>query len=251
MRGLKLERWNEGLLQPWERPALAWLAARMPRWVSPDHLTAIGVFGALVAAFAYVFSGRYPVLLWLATLGFAINWFGDSLDGNVARLRKIERPRYGYYLDNALDCLVALPVAAGLGFSGYLRFDTCFLCLAVYTMLSALTFLRANVTGVFQISYSGSGPTEMRVATALLNAAIFFHQPAAFQAFGTAWKYPDVIALVWCLSAVVTFLACMTSQIRELAIAEPAPRRELRSPPATTAEPVAAFADGSVVTHQA
>jgi archaetidylinositol phosphate synthase len=224
MHKIALKRWNEGVLQAWERPALAFLAAHMPSWISPDLLTGVGVAGALMAAASYAFSGSHPALLWLATLGLAINWFGDSLDGTVARLKKIERPRYGYYLDNAIDCFIALPVAIGLGFSGYIRFDVCFLSLSLYTMISTLTFLRANVTDVFQISYSGFGPTEMRVATALLSAVIYFYPPAAFEFVGVVLKYPDVIALTWCSTALISFLTCMTVQVRELAIEEP-PRR--------------------------
>jgi archaetidylinositol phosphate synthase len=227
MQKTALKRWNEGLLQPWERPTLAWLASRLPRWVTPDLLTVVGVVGAFVTAFAYAFSGSHPALLWIATLGLAFNWFGDSLDGTLARLRKIERPRYGYYLDNAIDCFLVLPVAVGLGFSDYVRFDVCFLAAAIYTMISALTFLRANVTDVFQISYSGFGPTEMRVATALLNALMFFHRPSAFDLVGVTVKYPDLIALAWCVTAIISFLACMTMQVRELAIAEPARHGEV------------------------
>jgi archaetidylinositol phosphate synthase len=221
MPGILLKRWNEGLLRPLEQPALAFLAARIPRWVTPDQLTILGVAGAGVTAVAYAFSGAYPILLWVATLGLIVNWIGDSLDGTLARLRGIERLRYGYYLDNAIDCFVALPVAAGLGLSGYIRFDVCFLCLAVYTMISALTFLRANVTDVFQISYGGAGPTEMRAATAILTAAIFFHRPQPFDIGGIVLQYPDVIALAWCASAIVTFLLSMTAQVRELAREEP------------------------------
>lgn len=221
MQGGLLKRWNEGVLQSCERPALAFLAAQMPPWINPDLLTVIGVLGALITAVAYAFSGSHVVLLWLATLGLAVNWFGDSLDGTVARLRKIERPRYGYYLDNAIDCFVALPVAVGLGFSGYVRLDVCFLSLSIYTMISALSFLRANVTDVFQISYGGIGPTEMRVAMALLNALIFFYRPIAFHLFGETLKYPDLIALTWCSTAIISFLVCMTLQVRQLAIEEP------------------------------
>jgi hypothetical protein len=125
-------------------------------------------------------------------------------------------------LDNAIDCLIALPVAVGLGLSGYVRFDICFLSLSLYTMISALTFLRANVTDVFQISYGGAGPTEMRIATASLNTLVFFCPPSAFQIIGLTLKYPDLIALGWCASAVISFLVCMTIQVRQLAIEEPA-----------------------------
>lgn len=225
MTKLRLNRWNEGITQPWERHALKFLVSRLPAWITPDRLTAIGAIGAIIAAIAYAFAGPHPALLWLATAGFILNWFGDSLDGNLARLRQIERPRYGYYLDNALDCFVGLPVAIGLGVSGYLRLDVCLLALSIYTMISALSFLRANVTGVFQMSYGGVGPTEMRVAVMLLNALMFFRPPAVFTAFGVALKYPDVIALIWCASATVSFVVAMAQQVRELAIEEP-PRHD-------------------------
>jgi hypothetical protein len=94
-------------------------------------------------------------------------------------------------------------------------------------MISALTFLRANVTDVFQISYSGLGPTEMRVATALLSALIYFRPPAAFDFAGVVLKYPDVTALAWCLTAFISFLACMIMQVRQLALEEPRRRGEL------------------------
>jgi archaetidylinositol phosphate synthase len=232
-------RWNQGLLQPWERPVLAWLAACMPSWVTPNLLTVVGVAGAIMTACGYAFSGLHPILLWLATIGLGVNWFGDSLDGTLARLRKIERPRFGYYLDNAIDCFVALPVAVGLGFSGYIRFDVCFLSLALYTMISALTFLRANVTDVFQISYSGAGPTEMRTATILLNTVIFFHQPKPLDLLGVMLKYPDLIALSWCLTAVLTFLVCMTVQVRRLAIEEPVQRIRSSREVAKSVQPTA------------
>jgi phosphatidylglycerophosphate synthase len=218
---LSLSRWNEGVSQAWERPALKSLARHMPLWVSPDYLTAIGFIGAVITALAYAFSGSHPILLWIATTGLVLNWFGDSLDGTVARLRHLERPRYGYYLDNALDCLIALPVALGLGISGYVRLDVCLLALSIYTMISGLTFLRASVTGIFQISYSGIGPTEMRVATALLNTLIFFRTPSTFTIAGIALKYPDVIALTWCTTGIISFVVSMILQVRELAIEEP------------------------------
>jgi phosphatidylglycerophosphate synthase len=221
-----LERWNKGLVRPLERSALAWLAARMPPWVTPDRLTSLGVVGAIVTCFGYAWSRSHPGLLWIATFGLAINWFGDSLDGTLARFRNIERPRYGYYLDNAIDCLLALPVAIAIGLSGYVRFDVCFLALSTYTMISALTFLRANVTGVFQISYAGLGPTEVRIALAVVNTLIFIFPPTSFDLFGVTFKYPDLTAIMWSSATVVTYLVCMTTQTRQLASEEPAQRSE-------------------------
>ena len=248
MPSISLKRWNEGFSQPWERPALAWLAAHMARWVTPDLLTFVGIVGAVVAFLGYAFSGAHPMLLWFATLGLAINWFGDSLDGTLARLRKIERPRYGYYLDNAIDCLVALLLAFGLGFSGYVRFDVCFLALSTYTMISALTFLRASVTNDFQISYGGIGPTEVRVGFAVLNALIIIFPPTPFDLFGFTLKYPDLISMVWSAMTIITFVVCMTKQVRRLAIEEPARQHELAelavSSTATLTDGISALANG-------
>jgi phosphatidylglycerophosphate synthase len=156
---------NQGFFQPLERPALAWLARKVPTSITPDHLTAIGFGGAVIAAVAYAASGSRPGFLWLASLGLVINWFGDSLDGTVARLRRIERPRYGYYLDNAVDCIAALLLAAGIGLSGYVRFDLCLLALVAYLMVSTLSFIRANVSNVFQLAHAAVGPTEVRSAS--------------------------------------------------------------------------------------
>jgi phosphatidylglycerophosphate synthase len=212
------------LLWPLEQGALAFLAAHLPRSVTPDILTGIGFLGAIVTFAAYAGSGRSPALLWVATLGLAINWFGDSLDGTLARLREIERPRYGYYLDNAIDCLSALLLAGGIALSGYVRADLCFLALAAYLMLSALTLLWANVSGVFQISYGPIGPTETRVGFAAINALLFFVPPAPFYLAEISVKYSDLLSLAWSTLMIVAFAICAAQQARQLAAEEPAQR---------------------------
>ena len=219
--GTPAARWNVGLFRPLERVALGWLAAHMPGWITPDILTGVGLFGAVVTFVGYAFSGSHPALLGVATLGLAINWFGDSLDGTLARSRKIERPRYGYYLDNAIDCLVALLLAVGIGLSGYVRFDLCFLMLSAYTMISALTFLRANVSGVVQISYGAIGPTEVRIGFAVLNALIILFPPIPFVLIGITLKYPDLLSFAWSSMTIITFMVCMAKQIHQLAAEEP------------------------------
>jgi phosphatidylglycerophosphate synthase len=215
-------RHNNGLLFPLERPTLAFLAARAPGWVTPDRLTAVGVVGAVTTFCAYTVSAMHPAFLWLATLGLAINWLGDSLDGTLARFRGIERPRYGYYLDNAIDCIAALLLAGGIALSGYVRADLCFLALAAYTMLSALTFLRATVSGVFQISYGPIGPTETRLVFAAANALLFFVPPVPFQLAGFSVRYPDLLSLAWSALMIVTFVICAANETRRLSIEEPA-----------------------------
>jgi archaetidylinositol phosphate synthase len=222
MAGTSLNRWNEGFFRPLERSVLGWLVARMPPWVTPDVLTGVGVVGAIITFAGYALSGSRPAFLWLATLGLAINWFGDSLDGTLARFRHIERPRYGYYLDNTIDCIAALLLALGIGLSGYVRCDLCFFALSAYMMMSVLTFVRANVTGIFQISYAAVGPTEVRVAFAVLNALIILVPPTPFQLAGVTVMYTDLLSLSWSLMTLTAFMVCMAKQIRQLAVEEPA-----------------------------
>jgi phosphatidylglycerophosphate synthase len=167
-------RINNIFLGPLERPALQWLAAHMPAWVTPDICTIIGVMGALLTAVSYGLSNAHPGFLWLASLGFVVNWFGDSLDGTLARYRRIERPLYGYFVDHTTDMVCQLMIGIGLGVSPYVSFNVASSMVLAYVMLSGLVFLRTYVAGEFKISYGGLGPTESRVVAVLLNTAMYF-----------------------------------------------------------------------------
>jgi phosphatidylglycerophosphate synthase len=170
----KHKRVNDILLGPLERPALQWLAAHMPAWVSPDICTAIGVLGALLAMISYELSNINPIYLWLASLGFFINWFGDSLDGTLARYRHIERPRYGYYIDHTIDVVCQVMIFLGLGLTPYISFNVACLALISYLLLSVLVYIRTYVVGEFRISYGKLGPTESRAIAVMLNTAMYF-----------------------------------------------------------------------------
>jgi archaetidylinositol phosphate synthase len=167
-------RVNDILLGPLERPALHWLAAHMPAWMTPDILTVIGLGGSVVIFASYVLTNVHPAFLWLASLGFVINWFGDSLDGTVARYRKIERPKYGFFVDHTIDALSELLVVLGLGLTPFIRFDVAAVALIAYLMVSVLVYVRTYVEGVFQISYGKLGPTEVRAILILVNTFLFF-----------------------------------------------------------------------------
>lgn len=168
------QRVNDILLGPLERPALRWLAAHMPARVTPDTLTAIGVLGALVTAAGYILSNIDRNFLWLASFGLLVNWFGDSLDGTLARYRQIERPRYGFYIDHTSDTFCQAVVFLGLGLSPYVSFNVACLALIAFLMLSILVHVRTSVAGEFKISYGKLGPTEMRAFAVLLNTAMYF-----------------------------------------------------------------------------
>lgn len=173
-------RVNDILLGPLERPALQWLAAHLPAWVTPDLMTVIGIIGALVITLGYGLSNFHPGFLWLATLGFIINWIGDSLDGTLARYRHIERPKYGFYIDHVTDVLTEIIIILGLGLSPYIKFSVASLCCIMYIAMSVLVYVRMNVMGEFKISYSKLGPTEVRVLAILLNLGMYFGGKFAF-----------------------------------------------------------------------
>jgi archaetidylinositol phosphate synthase len=167
-------RVNDILLGPLERPALKWLAAHMPAWVTPDKCTIIGVFGALVIAVSYTLSLYDRNFLWLASFGFFVHWFGDSLDGTLARYRGVERPIFGFFVDHTTDTFSATVILLSLGNTPYVSFNIACLTLIAYLLLCVLVFIRTGIAGEFKISYSKLGPTEFRAFAILLNTAMYF-----------------------------------------------------------------------------
>src|SRR5215210_3230838 len=162
-------RVNDILLGSLERSTLQWLAARMPAWVTPDVCTIIGVMSALAIALCYVLSIYNKNFLWIASLGFVIHWFGDSLDGTLARYRNIERPIFGFFVDHTTDAFSVAIMVLGLGLTPYVSFTIACLALIAYLLLCVLVFVRTSVLGEFKISYSRLGPTEMRLFAIFLN----------------------------------------------------------------------------------
>jgi phosphatidylglycerophosphate synthase len=168
------KRVNDIFLGPLERPALQWIAAHLPPWVTPDIMTITGIVGALVITLGYGLSQFHPAFLWLATLGFIINWVGDSMDGTLARYRHIERPKYGFYIDHVTDVLTEIIIILGLGLSPYISFSVASMCCIAYITMSVLVYVRMNVMGEFKISYGKLGPTEVRVLAIILNTVMYF-----------------------------------------------------------------------------
>jgi len=167
-------RVNDILLGPLERPALHWLAAHAPAWLAPDVCTGIGVLGGVIILAGYLLSNYHPAFFWLAVFGFFVNWYGDSLDGTLARYRHIERPVYGFYIDHTTDAATQVLIFVGLGLSPYVSFNVACLTLVAYLLMSVLVYVRTCVIDEFKISYSKLGPTEARLLAVLLNIAMFF-----------------------------------------------------------------------------
>jgi archaetidylinositol phosphate synthase len=174
------KRIQENLTAGVERRLLNWICARLPMWWTPDRLTGLGFLGAVLIAVGYIASNGSREWLWLSVAGFVINWFGDSLDGSVARYRKIERPNYGYFIDHSLDALANTIFILGMGLSPYLRMDTALFGLCGYLLLSIHTFISAKVFGVMNLTYLGGGPTEVRIMLIVLTICMYVFGPEAW-----------------------------------------------------------------------
>jgi archaetidylinositol phosphate synthase len=155
-----------------EKRTLIWLAHRMPAWVNSDHLTLLG-FAALLAAGLSYWAARWnQKALWLVVLMLAVNWFGDSLDGTLARVRNRQRPRYGFYVDHIADAFGMLFLMLGLSSSGYMSWQVSFGVLIAYLMISIEVYLATYTIGKFQITFAGFGPTELRIVLAVGTIAL-------------------------------------------------------------------------------
>ncbi len=211
------ERVHRMILGPLERPALRWLARKVPRWVTPDKLTMLGVLGSVVIFAGYWLTNVSPWFLWLASFGFAMNWLGDSLDGTLARYREEERPKYGFFVDHAVDAVSEFLVFMGLGLSVYMQFEVAATALIGYLLVSALSYIRTAVDGRFQISYGRIGPTELRVLVVLANTALFFLGNASFRVplLGDLTVL-DVAGIIIALGLIGTFFVSTARQVAEL-----------------------------------
>jgi len=214
-------RQNRSILQFLERPALRFLSAAMPAWVTPEMLTGVGFLGAAFSAAGYALAARDPDMLWLASAGIAANWFGDSLDGTLARARGIERPAYGFFLDNIVDVLEYAVFALGMGLSGYVRWELVLAALAALYMMMLLGLIKAAATNVFQIAFAGVGLTEVRCGFVVVNAVMYFTPPHEIVFGGVKTSYPNVISAAWITLQLGTFLVGAIYTLRELAVQDP------------------------------
>lgn len=168
-------RTQASLLAGVEKRALIWLAERMPPRVNSDHLTALGFLGQVGAGVSYWWAKRDPQTGLLLVIVFLfLNWFGDSLDGTLARVRDMQRPRYGFYLDHVLDSIGSVILLGGLGLSGFMSPGTGAGLIIAYLLLSIEVFLATYTIRKFRISFGAFGPTELRILLVIGNLVVLW-----------------------------------------------------------------------------
>lgn len=224
-------------LAPLERRCLIWMARRMPARINSDHLTALGALSMAGAGAAFALGGSDPRWLALVVGALALNWFGDSLDGTLARVRGHERPRYGFYVDHVLDAAGILCLLAGMGLSGYMTPIVALGVLCAYYLLAIEVYLATHALGRFRISFWKIGPTELRLLLAAGVVAIARNPDVHL--FGATWRLLDVGGIVAIVGLTLTAIVSAVRNGAELYRLEPLPQDgPSRAEKAETAETV-------------
>jgi archaetidylinositol phosphate synthase len=201
-------RQQTSLLAPLERVCLGWLARNLPPWIKPDHLTLLGFGAMLVAGVCYALAKWWPPALLIVNLCLAINWFGDSLDGTLARARNKQRPRYGFYVDHIIDAFGILFIICGLALSGYMTWTIALAVLVVYFMISIDVYLATYTIGTFKLSFYKISPTELRILLAIGNIRAMSHPTT--HALGDSYLFFDIGAVVAMVLMAVVLVVSVT-----------------------------------------
>lgn len=224
----KAARIQTSILNAAEKRALVWLAERQPLWVTSDLLTYIGVLGAFICGLGFALSGLNINYLWLSSAGLVINWYGDSLDGTLARVRHTQRPKYGFFIDHSVDALTISMMCVGAGVSPLLRLDVALGVLAAYLIISVYTYVCQIVGGEMRLTYGKLGPTEFRLIVIIANT-LFIYTPwrhLSYTIGGVVFTLFDLIALFITMVIVVLWVSQWMCDRKRLAALDPLRKSE-------------------------
>lgn len=198
-------REQHSLLARYEKKALLFLASWMPKQINSDHLTVLGFLAMFMACMSYYWSRSNSNFLHLVNFFILVNWFGDSLDGTLARFRNKTRPRYGFYVDHILDTFSTLFIIGGMALSGRMSQQVAAALLVVYFMLCINVYLATYTMGTFKISFGKFSPTELRIMLAVGNLFVFYHPQVEIMG-EKFWLFDagGVVAIVIIASILVT-----------------------------------------------
>jgi phosphatidylglycerophosphate synthase len=215
-------RENLGVLALSEKRALIWIARRLPASINSDHLSALGLIAMAGAGLSFA---AYRVTAWAAVgvvLSLAANWFGDSLDGTVARVRNQQRPRFGFYVDHIIDIAGTAMLLAGMACSGLMHPVVALSALALFLAVSAESYLATHAAGVFRMSFLGFGPTELRlvIAVGAIKAAM---SPWTSLGSLTPVRLFDLGGVIASVGLLIAFVAGCVRNTWALYVAEPLP----------------------------
>ena len=225
------KRIQTSILNAGEKKLLVWIAKRLPRWVTSDMLTAFGLLGAVVVALGYALSGINILYLWIANLGLFMNWFGDSLDGSLARVRNTQRPVYGFFVDHNMDGVTISIMCIGAGMSTLIHMYFAVAVLIVYLLLSIYVYISAHLKNEFKLTYGHMGPTEFRAIVFFINILFMYIVP--LQEYSKQWvvfghsittTIFDYLLIVIFIVLSAMYLNSIIHDARQYAIEDPLPK---------------------------
>ena len=229
----KSKRIQTSFLNAVEKKALVWLAERQPRWVTSDMLTVVGFLGAVIIAVGFILSNVNVNFLWLASFGFVVNWYGDSLDGTLARVRNTQRPVYGFYIDHTTDAINEVLMFLGAGMTPFMHFGLAAVILVIYLMLTLNVTMNAHLKGEFRLTYAKLGPTEFRLICILANVLIICVKPLQEFSREIMWlgstvslHLLDVVGVVIFIVLVIIYCTTIFQDGRAYAKADPSKKHE-------------------------
>ena len=203
---------NTAITATVEEKAKEFICPRIPEWIGPDHLTVLGVIGALITAIGIVLGFFNRVWLVGIPIGLILNWLGDSFDGSIARYRKRTRPNYGYYIDKIVDAVVLMILSLGIGMSGFVKMEIALLFLAMYLGLMLHVDLVVHVENKAQNSFGLVGPTEIRIVGIIISIIMFFMPINYYDIYGHLLTQYDFVLLS---VAIIMFIILLVSIIKE------------------------------------
>lgn len=222
------KRIQTSILNGPEKKALVWMAERMPKWVNSDMLTFTGSLGAFLFGLGYALTPISIYFLWLSCAGLVINWFGDSLDGTLARVRNCQRPKYGFFIDHMMDCLNEVMMFVGCGLSVLMRLDIALIVLICYLLLTVYVFTSAHLKGEFKLTYAKVGPTEFRIVVLIATLMLLYITPLrefshVFNIFGTevTASLLDIVSITIAAILFIMYIISIIRDAREYAREEP------------------------------
>lgn len=212
-------RIQTSVLNSLEHKALIWLAARQPKWVTSDMLTIVGTAGAFLIGLGYALTSININFLWLSTFGLLVNWYGDSLDGNLARYRRKQRPVYGYYLDHTMDVINEAMMFFGAGMAPFFDMRLTLAAFVLYLLMTLNVSMNAHLRSEFKLTYLKLGPTEFRLIIAVANTIMLCFGDRIFGSI-IPNCFLGFVLLMLCIIYVITVI----SDIKYYSAVDPMPK---------------------------
>jgi archaetidylinositol phosphate synthase len=183
------------LISYYEKQLVGLLVPLFPKRIKPHYFTMLGFIGMCLGAVSYLFTDSYTWMLFIASFGIFLNWFGDIMDGSVARYRKITT-NFGFYQDHMIDGFSIFFLCLGITLSGISSTYMWLIVGLLYVLMELHALQKAFVLGYFSVTMGAVGATEGRLFIIFLNFIVFLFPNLRFAIAGYSLQLFDLIAML-------------------------------------------------------